>query len=261
LQWWRNWKWCKKKTKIRRGSRLRFINYKNGNKLNEEEKLSKLKILSKIVRRYRRKLKNIKKKFKSNVEKNFQKHLSSKLNCRKKDKSDINLPLVNLITTLKKFKNLKSSEFSNENNIIEQFVELIAENKINFNSINFKKICSQIRLFLPKDKIKHISRVHPKIFINLPEKDIYITKKELAYYKKAGEDQDIFRTIFGIKQQCSEQPAPQNVFNGKLANLFNDFPLNIYKENHEEQMYNMNNENFYQNYFKMDSFNNNLFIK
>jgi len=250
-----------KKTKIRRGSRLRFINYKNGNKLNEEEKLSKLKILSKIVRRYRRKLKNIKKKFKSNVEKNFQKHLSSKLNCRKKDKSDINLPLVNLITTLKKFKNLKSSEFSNENNIIEQFVELIAENKINFNSINFKKICSQIRLFLPKDKIKHISRVHPKIFINLPEKDIYITKKELAYYKKAGEDQDIFRTIFGIKQQCSEQPAPQNVFNGKLANLFNDFPLNIYKENHEEQMYNMNNENFYQNYFKMDSFNNNLFIK
>jgi len=100
-----------KETKIRRGSRLRFINYKNGKKLTEEEKLSKLKILSKIVRRYRRKLKNIKKKFKSNVEKNFQKHLSRKLNCRKNDKLDINL--TNLITTLKKFKNSKSIEYSN----------------------------------------------------------------------------------------------------------------------------------------------------
>jgi len=102
-----------KETKIRRGSRLRFINYKNGKKLTEEEKLSKLKILSKIVRRYRRKLKNIKKKFKSNVEKNFQKHLSRKLNCRKNDKLDINL--TNLITTLKKIQKLKKHRILKRN--------------------------------------------------------------------------------------------------------------------------------------------------
>jgi len=64
-----------KETKIRRGSRLRFINYKNGKKLTEEEKLSKLKILSKIVRRYRRKLKNIKKRSSSQMLKRISKSI------------------------------------------------------------------------------------------------------------------------------------------------------------------------------------------
>jgi len=252
-----------KKPKIRRGSRLKYINYKNGHKLTEEEKISKLKILSKIVRRYRRKLKNIKKKFKSNVEKNFQKFLSLKLNGRKRDKLDVFLPLNNLISAIMKMKTASNIDYSNEKNTIEQFVDLIAQNKISFNSINFKIICSQIRLFLSKDKIKHISKIHPKIFINLPEKDIHITKQELSYYSKAGEDQDIFRTIFGIKQVSNQNSilSPHYEINsGKLANLFNDLSSNIFKDNNNDYM--CLNESFFQNYLKMEVFNNNnLFIK
>jgi hypothetical protein len=258
----------KNKLKRNNTSRLKFINYKgaSGKPLSEDEKLSKLKILSKIVRRYRRKLKNIKKKFSTNVEKNFKKYLGSKLSGKKKDRNDVNVSVTSIISGLKRLKANRNADFSNDRNVIEDMVRLIAEGKLTPESIAFKKIASQVRLFLSKDKIKHISKTQPKIFINLPEKDVYITKKELSFYQNAGEDQDIYRTIYGIKPVVNMNELQyNNMSNGRLANLFNDFPVhqNANRRQSQDELMpgNMSNDHFFQNLFRMDSYNNNLFIK
>jgi len=162
--------------------RIKLIGYNSSENLNEEEKIGKLKILSKIVRRYRRKLKNLKRKFKTNTEKSFKKYMGEKLNLNRKDKRSFpNLNLNNIMTAVKKLRSYEGMSFSNEKHLVEQLVDLIATKKINFGSIQFKKIATQIRLFLEKSKVNHISRSQPKIFINLPEKDVYITKKR-AYF-------------------------------------------------------------------------------
>jgi len=35
----------------------------------------------------------------------------------------------------------------------------------------------------------------------LPEKEIYISKKELEFYKKASPDENLLRTVFGFKKE------------------------------------------------------------
>ena len=80
--------------------------------LNDEDKLRKMKTLSKIVRRYRRKYKNMKLKLDKNLEKSFKKLINKNRPGNKKDKStETTLTLTNLIKTLKKLKNNKFEEF------------------------------------------------------------------------------------------------------------------------------------------------------
>jgi len=72
-----------KKSKIAPGKRIKLIKY-NNKKLSNLEKVEKLKILSKVVRRYRRKIKNIRRKIKQNSEKIWEKYLSKKIVKNKK---------------------------------------------------------------------------------------------------------------------------------------------------------------------------------
>jgi len=191
-------------TRKRQEPRIKLVHEFKSKNLSEIEKISKLKVLSKIVRRYRRKLKNLHKKFNENCEKNFKKYISSNVftNGFKKDKKiqQVDLPLNTLVTAIKKIQNSNSLTFSHERNIVQQLIESIAQNKLKPNSIQFKKIATFVRMCLDSKKISHISKNKPKIMISLEEKNIDITERELMYYKQ-GEDENILRAIFGVKKQ------------------------------------------------------------
>jgi len=128
-----------------------------------------------------------------------------------------------LILALSKLKNKNNNlPFSGDRTLIEDLVNLVASKKMRFSTINFKKIASQIRLFLDEDKVFHISTKCDSIFVDLPEKNAYITQKELKYYKDANADSNIFRTILGIKHQPNNEVCSKNS-NNSISNLLNCF--------------------------------------
>jgi len=235
-----------KKHKIPQGKRLKLIKY-NNKKLSNLEKVEKLKILSKVVRRYRRKIKNIRKKIKLNSDKIFAKYLNKKLTKDKKNKKDKakenNMALSTLILALKKVKTAHF-EIEEDRNAIENLISLVASGKLRPDSINYNIISTQIRSFLEEQKIKHLIK-EPKIYINFPEKEVYITKKELEFYKKAGTDENIYRSILGFRQEAQTN---RGMYDQVLASLMNK---NV-----------MDADEFCNNLFNTDITNcNNVFIK
>jgi len=237
-----------KKHKVSPAKRIKLIKY-NNKKLSNLEKVEKLKILSKVVRRYRRKIKNIRKKIKLNSEKIFAKYLNKKLTKDRKNKKEKTqekpVSLNNLIIALRKIKNTKF-EYSEDRQAIESLISLLASGKLRPDSINYNIIATQIRAFLDEDKIKHLIK-DPKIYINFPEKEVYITKKELDFYKNAGADESIFRTILGFKLPEVAQDN-KGMYDHVLASLMNK---NI-----------MDNDEFCNNLFNTDIANcNNVFMK
>jgi hypothetical protein len=248
-----------KKSKIAKEKRIKLIKY-NNKKLSNLEKVEKLKILSKVVRRYRRKIKNIRKKIKQNSEKIFARYLNKKLIKDKKNpkKEQNTIALGNFIVALKKLRNGNNTiEFSEDKKALENIISLIASGKLKPDSIQFKKICTQIRMLINEDKIKQISK-HPKIFINLPEKNIYITKKELDFYKKAGNDENVFRAILGFKQtptHMNEDNSTQET-NIKNQGIFDPILAGLINKNM------MDSDEFCNNLFNTDIPNcNNVFTK
>jgi len=95
-----------------------------------------------------------------------------------------------------------------------------------------------------------------------------LQKKELTFYKKAEEDEDKYRTIFGIKPMS--EIVKQNLINcqNKFSNIFDYmyednklYSANSLKPNVFSQGAQHMDEEFYNSLFKMDSFKNPLFMK
>jgi len=238
-----------KKHKIAQGKRLKLIKY-NNKKLSNLEKVEKLKILSKVVRRYRRKIKNIRKKIKLNSDKIFAKYLNKKLIKDKKNKKDKvkenHLTLSNLILALKK---IKTANFDIEEDrmALENLISAVASGRLRPDSINYNIIATQIRSFLDEQKIKHLIK-DPKIYINFAEKEVFITKKELEFYKRAGTDENIYRTILGFKHEAQQGNNNKGMYDQVLASLMNKNVVDA--------------DEFCNNLFNTDITNlNNVFIK
>jgi len=111
-------------------------------------------------------------------------------------------------------------------------------------------------MHLEKKQIVHVNKNKPKIMINLEEKCIDITERELMYYKQ-GEDEDILRAIFGIKKHNVsgfvkssnyESLGKQNDENMIMRNLSYDHSV-------------VAPDDFFNNLFKMNSMNSNVFMK
>jgi hypothetical protein len=155
------------------------------------------------VRRYRRKIKNIRKKIKLNSGKIFAKYLNKKLVKDKKTPKNVqneNVLLSNMILTLKKLKTNNDVEFAEDKSMLESFISLIASGKLRPDSIQFKKICTQIRMILPDEKIKPCNGSKQRKFVSFPERNVYLSKKELEFYRNAGDDDGVFRAILGLPQ-------------------------------------------------------------
>jgi hypothetical protein len=183
--------------RISAGSKVNF------NKLSENEKDNRLKNLSVLITRLRKKIRNLETKCQKNVANNTKSYIDSQLSINGKD-SGFNLD--HLIKALKVVKDHNEHHYEDEKNILENFIVLLAEERLSLNSIHFKKICSQIRMFLDKEKINFISKKGQKIIYSFKERDIFITPQEYDQYKEFKNNERVIRTIMGINPLQGDYP-------------------------------------------------------
>jgi len=105
--------------------------------------------------------------------------------------------LGNLVSALKKVGNYEA-EYTEDRKAIENLISLIASGKLKPESVQFKKIATQIRMLLSEDKVRTVNR-DQKVSVKFPEKEVFITKKELEFYRKAGSEEGVYRAILGLR--------------------------------------------------------------
>jgi hypothetical protein len=271
-----------KKDPIRK--RVSAFSKVNFTKLKNEEKDERLQNLSKLVKRLRRKVKNLENKFKNNTNKLLTKFISHSLGISKKkkqipdennltntdlDNTNNNINNTAVATTnaldidvdkickaLNNLRNYENFEYEDEKHIIENMINLIAEDKLPLDSINFRKICTQLRLFTPNERVNYISKKGQKITFSFPERDLNITAKEYEYYSNFKDREDVIRMILGINEQGGDVNYPEKI-NFDQKNRVKEIIVN---NKNEEKDKNDNFNGGYNGQIKLDNLNlNNLF--
>ena len=191
--------------------RVSAISKVNFSKLNNFEKEQRLKNLAKLVKGLKRKVRNLENRFSSNANKILNKYISDNLGIKKNNikEEPLNLNIDNLCLALKNLRKYEKFEYDDQKQVIENFINLIAEEKIKPDSINFRKICTQIRLFLEKNKSNYISKSIQKITFSFPEKDVNITTNEYESYSNYKDREDIIRTILGVGEDFNNITYPK----------------------------------------------------
>jgi hypothetical protein len=173
----------------------------NFSKLKSEEKDERLKNLAKLVKRLRRKVRNLELKVRFNATKLLNKHLWNKLGINSKNKyllPEFEFDFDKVCKSLKKVRNFNEFEFDDQKHLIENIINFIADDKLKLDSIQYKKICSILRNIIPKEKIKYISKKDSKITISFPETECYITHKEYSKIGKYKDSEDVLRAVLGL---------------------------------------------------------------
>jgi len=197
-------------------------------KLSQKEKVEKLGQLSKLVKRYRRKYTCLQSKIKNNITKIFQKYIYEKLKINYKNKylnHNLNVDLYQVVKSLRKLHSANNFEYSDQKYVLENMVNLIADNKIPLDSINFKKICTQVRLMLPKEKVKHINKKVSQITVQFADREIKITKKEYDTYFSYINNNDVLKRILGLENESVSSPHYANNVNNYSANKLQLIPI------------------------------------
>jgi len=131
-------------------------------------------------------------------------------------------------------------------------VSLIASGKLRPDSIQFKKIATQIRMLMSEDKVKVVNK-EQRVSVKFPEREVFITKKELEFYRKAGGEEPVYRAILGLRPNVEDDEdmdmAPnKGIYDRVLEGLMSK---NI-----------VDSDEFCNNLFNTDIANcNNVFIK
>jgi hypothetical protein len=190
----------KKDPKAKKISPFSKVNF---SKLKSEEKDERLKNLAKLVKRLRRKVRNLETKVKSNATKLLNKYLCSKLGINTKNKyiqPEFQFDFEKIVKALKKVRDNDDFEYSDQKHLIENLINLIADDQLKFDSLAYKRICTQVRMLLPKDRIKYISKKQSKVTISFPETEVNVSNKEYLKLAKFKDNEDILRAILGIEQ-------------------------------------------------------------
>lgn len=208
----------KKKMKDPQGKKISPFSKVNFSKLKVEEKDERLKNLAKLVKRLRRKVRNLENKVRFNASKLLNKYVWTKLGINTKNKyvpPEFSFDFEKICRALKRIRNHDEFEFADQKLLIENVINLIAEGKLHLNSLGFKRICSQIRMLLNKEQIKYISKKNSKVTVSFPETEVYITKMEYNKLKKFKDKEEILRAILGVYDEdekavkISIEPAEQ----------------------------------------------------
>ena len=180
----------------------------NFSKLSPEEKDDRLKNIAKLVKRLRRKVRTLENKVRFNATKLLNKHICNKLGINTKNKyvlPEFHFDFEKVVKCLKKIRNFEEFEYDDQKHLIENIINLISEDKLKVDSLKYKKICSIIRMLIPKEKIKYISKKDSKITVAFPETEVYITNKEYLKLAKYKDNEDIMRTALGVYDQTKEK--------------------------------------------------------
>ena len=229
--------------------RVSPISKVNFSKLKETEKDERLKNLAKLVKRLRRKSRNLEQRFKANANKILNKYISNSVGLKKSkpNNNPFNLNIENICKSLKILRQYEKFEYDDQMHVLENFINLIAEEKLNLDSIHFRKICTQIRIFLSKESSNYIAKKGQKITFSFPEKDVNITTKEYELYSKYKDKEDVIRTVLGINEEPNQNIYPERInFEAKKGNC-----------NENQEIYNRNISSISRNVINYN-FSNNL---
>lgn len=206
-------------------NRISAFSKVNFTKLSAAEKEERLKNLAKLIKRLRRKVRNLEKKFKQNASKTFNKFVthSMTINNKRTDpknknndrllmKNKLNTSLEKLCRAMNNLRNCQTHEYEDQIYLIENLTNLIAEDRLPLDSIHFKKICTQVRLLLEEEKVRHTSSLEQKVVFSFPEKEVSITSKEYDLYSQFKDKEDVMRAILGVQTGAfKKQSNPQKI--------------------------------------------------
>lgn len=194
----------KNKLKDPKGKKISPFSKVNFSKLKVEEKDERLKNLAKLVKRLRRKVRNLENKVRFNASKLLNKYVWTKLGINTKNKyvpPEFSFDFDKICRALKRVRNHEDFEFADQKHLIENLINLIAEDKLKLDSLGYRRICSQIRMLLNKDQVKYVSKKNSKVTVTFPETEVYITKTEYNKLKKYKDKEEILRAILGVYDQ------------------------------------------------------------
>jgi len=194
----------KNKHKDLKGKKISPFSKVNFSKLKVEEKDERLKNLAKLVKRLRRKVRNLENKVRFNASKLLNKYVWTKLGINTKNKyvpPEFSFDFDKICRALKRVRNHEDYEYADQKHLIENLINMIAEDKLKLDSLGYRRICSQIRMLLTKDQIKYISKNNSKVTVTFPETEVYITKTEYNKLKKYKDKEEILRAILGVYDQ------------------------------------------------------------
>lgn len=199
----------------------------NFSKLKAEEKDERLKNLAKLVKRLRRKVRNLENKVRFNPTKLLNKHIWNKLGINTKNKylqPEFQFDFDKICKALKKVRNYEEYEFDDQKHLIENIINLVADENMKIGSLAYKKICSILRPLIPKEKIKYISKKDSKITISFPETEIYISNKEYSKIARFKDNEEILRAVLGTYDENEKtikvtSEPPQQINNNLSCNI------------------------------------------
>lgn len=199
----------------------------NFSKLKAEEKDERLKNLAKLVKRLRRKVRNLENKVRFNPTKLLNKHIWNKLGINTKNKylqPEFQFDFEKICKALKKVRNYEEYEFDDQKHLIENIINLVADENMKIGSLAYKKICSILRPLIPKEKIKYISKKDSKITISFPETEVYISNKEYSKIARFKDNEEILRAVLGTYDENEKtikvtSEPPQQINNNLSCNI------------------------------------------
>lgn len=164
----------------------------NFSKLSDSEKDSRLKNLSSLITRLRKKIRNLDSKYSNLTEIKLKKILNDKIG------NNCNLNLDELVQSLKILYGFNHHEFRDQIYLIQNLIKLISSGKLRPDSINYKKICTQVRMMLNIKDIEYISSDANSIDIDFGENSIKIGPSEYEHYKDFINNERVMRLVFGL---------------------------------------------------------------
>jgi len=193
-----------------RNKRISAFSKVNFSKLTEQEKDERLKNLLSLSQKLKSKVRKLELKLKSGSSKIFSTFFNHSLK-KKKEALNVNFDIEKLCIALKKLKAHQGFEYKDQQLVIESLINLIAEDPEILNTINFKKICCQIRMFLPTNKVQFIGKRGNRISYSFPNQDVFISSKEFDYYSKYNTDSQIIQKILGVTIKEENAPTDKKV--------------------------------------------------
>jgi hypothetical protein len=263
----------KKELKEPKAKKISPFSKVNFSKLKAEEKDERLKNLAKLVKRLRRKVRNLENKVRFNPTKLLNKHIWNKLGINSKNKylqPEFQFDFDKICKALRKVRNFDEFEFDDQKHLIENIINLVADDKLKIGSITYKKVCSILRPLIAKEKIKYISKKDSKITISFPETEVYISNKEYSKIARFKDNEEILRAVLGTYDEnektikvISEPPQEtNNNLSNNLPTISNNINNNLNNDLNSKLLQEQANlGNTSQSLFSNSNMNNLLFAR
>jgi len=108
-------------------------------------------------------------------------------------------------------------EFSDQRYLIDNLIDVIANDKIQFDSLSFRKICTQVRVLLEEKKINYLPTEGQQITFSFAEKEVKISPKEFEHYSKFKNNENVMRAVLGVESKAQMEYPRKISFHEELS--------------------------------------------